>query len=236
MASAKSLIEPELSLYALQCLEACTCLPDDISTSPVSNFHTELSVCFQTFLMHLWNPNFSPESLFPLKVRIVCLRGLQNLLVLDVSLLDDKIGNILGIIKSYMLLGIKDIEFIAPQKLMPSALSIPEPSPNMIREKSGGKITKHRKYRTQNTANKVNKRETWNDMDKGAGGSGYSPATPVNLEPKDCQLSSPSRFKTSDSDYSDNEAGSAARLGVMLGRVRQDALALFFRVVKASFV
>lgn len=54
--------------------------------------------------------------------------------------MNSELGLILGIIKTFMLYGIKGVDFILPQKLVPSTLSVPEVPSSSVREKKGGKV------------------------------------------------------------------------------------------------
>lgn len=72
----------------------------------------------------------------------MCLKGLQNICVRNVDVLRANLGALLGIVKTFMLYNVRDVEFMRPQKLMASPLSIPEPSTNMSREKKGGKVSR----------------------------------------------------------------------------------------------
>lgn len=40
-----------------------------------------------------------------------------------------------------MVYGLKDVNFIVPTRVLPSLLSIPEPTINTAREKKGGKVS-----------------------------------------------------------------------------------------------
>lgn len=77
---------------------------------------------------------------------ISCLNGLRNVVLEDQEYLKQEIGFLLGIAKSYMTYGIKGIDFITPQRLMPTILGIPEPSTNPSKEKRGGKVTKFQRF------------------------------------------------------------------------------------------
>lgn len=45
-----------------------------------------------------------------------------------------------------MLYGIKGVDYIEPQKVLPSTLSIPEVPNNVLREKKGGKVWKYTQF------------------------------------------------------------------------------------------
>lgn len=69
----------------------------------------------------------------------ICLYGLQNIIIQNGEYLKKELGFILGIIKTFMVYGIKGVNYMPPQKLAPSTLSIPEAT-NTVREKKGGKV------------------------------------------------------------------------------------------------
>ncbi|XP_044253365.1 HEAT repeat-containing protein 6 [Tribolium madens] len=215
--------KPELAFFALQCLEACTIPPEDTKILTEDEFKYEFQISFEIFLKHTVTNNFNLDKLISKKIYIVCLRGLQNIIRIKPNLLSDNLGIILGVVKSYMLLGIAGIEFVKPQKLLPSPLSIPESSTNEARGK-GGKMTKQRKPKTQPTIMKTRKSEKWED-DTG----GYTPAVT-----DETMANFGNGVKTSDSDFSDTEGGNLAKLNVMNGRVRQAALGLFLHSIKLT--
>lgn len=99
--------------------------------------------------------------------------------------MEKDLGLLLGIVKSYMVYGIKDIGFSIPQKIMPSSLSIPEPVVNSPVERRGGKITKQRKHRKNaNAKEEANKSEesieyTWGYV---PGNSGYESTSKSSLK------------------------------------------------------
>lgn len=70
--------------------------------------------------------------------------GLQNIITYHKEYLKKEIGFILGIVKIYMLYCIRGIDFCAPQKVLPSVLSIPENT--VTRETKGGKVSKTLNY------------------------------------------------------------------------------------------
>ncbi|RZC35907.1 HEAT repeat-containing protein 6 [Asbolus verrucosus] len=214
---AKKRASPETALFSLQCLEACTFPPEDPRHLNPVKFTTEFQICFDIFLGRLVENSPDADKLINVKIRTVCLRGLQNIIMQKHELLHDNLGIILGVIKTYMLFGISGVEFVIPQKLMPSALSVPEPSTNMTREKKGGKMTKQRKHRTQASTNKVKKNEDWNDN------PGYTPAL-MNTSTEEGYSGFGNRLKTSDSDFSDTEGGNAAKLSIMSGRLTEKSV------------
>lgn len=70
------------------------------------------------------------------------MRGLQNIIILNTEYLLSDIGLLLGVVKTYMVFGIKGIDFITPTKVMPTVLEIPEPTKITIpRENKGGKVS-----------------------------------------------------------------------------------------------
>lgn len=69
-----------------------------------------------------------------------CIRGLQNIIIQSPEYLHKQLGILLGISKTYMVFGIKGIQFIIPQIITPSILNVAEPSTNVVKEKKGGKV------------------------------------------------------------------------------------------------
>nr|CAH7726600.1 unnamed protein product [Callosobruchus chinensis] len=129
-----------------------------------------------------------------------------------------------------MLLGIKNVNYIIPQKLMPSALSIPE-MPSVTREKKGGKLTKQKKHRVSGTQKKGKP----NPCEHNTTSGGYVPATiclDYNSDSGVSGVNGGNRIKTSDSDYSDGESGKAAKIHHIKSKVRRASLNLLFTVAK----
>lgn len=55
------------------------------------------------------------------------------------------LGLLLGIIKTFMVYDIKGVPYLKPEKVLPSTLSIAEPSPaKTVAEKRGGKASQTR--------------------------------------------------------------------------------------------
>lgn len=85
---------------------------------------------------------------------ISCIKGVQNIITQDKNLVEKDLGLLLGIVKSYMVYGIKGIGFSVPQKILPSSLSVPEPVLSTVGERRGGKIAKQRKHRKNTNSKK----------------------------------------------------------------------------------
>lgn len=152
----------EIALCCLQCLEASTCpINDDKDIEIDERLNQQFEICFQVFQDYLINHDPNVYSLENLKIIIISLHGLQNIIVQKQHILEENLGIILSIIKTYMLYNIKDIEFMKPQKLRSSTLSIPEPSTTNIREKRGGKVNLYhnvlKKYLRLIAGNKMQK-------------------------------------------------------------------------------
>lgn len=232
---------PEVVLSAVQCLEACTTVPENIKIKgKILNVSSQLNVCSDVFLKYLQKDKIASfDEILHGKILKSCIRGLQNIIMQNPEFLAKQLGLLLGISKTYIVYSIKGIQFITPQKVMPSILNIAEPYSNFPKEKKGGKIAKQRKHRTA-VSNKKDSRksdvlEEWATDRKV---TGYVPATSsfdVNCDNStSCQAQFASRLKTSDSDFSDTESGRAARLGVTQGRVRQAALNHLLHIVKLT--
>nr|CAI5828887.1 unnamed protein product [Callosobruchus analis] len=200
----------EITLLVLQCLEACTTISDD--QKAVGDLHRPLELCSETFLTHLTKKTADSSDLVTNKILQTCLIGLQNVILQHPEYLSTELGTILGVIKTFMLLGIKNVDYIIPHKLMPSALSIPE-IPSLTREKKGGKLTKQKKHRVSGTQKKGKPNPAEHETTSG----GYIPATTC-LD------------YNSDSGVSDS--GKAAKINHIKTKVRRASLNLLFAVAK----
>ncbi|CAG9812627.1 unnamed protein product [Phaedon cochleariae] len=223
---------PEVNLLVLQCLEACTTITNEIETE----YQEQLEICSQIFMNQLHAKHNYSENLVSTKILQISIFGLQNVVIQHPEFLKSELGTLLGVIKTFMLYGMKGIDFLVPSKVLPSTLSIPEP-PIIVREKKGGKLTKQRKHRSSG----VNKKEQRHSDDfvfdnRNVGYTrGYTPANTgleINLEAGENSTGTENRLKTSDSDFSDTESGAIGKIVQMQGRVRQAALNLFYNVVK----
>ncbi|KAF2895184.1 hypothetical protein ILUMI_10984 [Ignelater luminosus] len=231
---------PEILLASVQCLEACTGIPDILKykTKPL-NVSIQLETCANIFLKYLTIDKVSNfDDLLYCKLLASCIRGLQNIIIQNPEYLHKQLGILLGTSKTYMVFGIKGINFISPQKITPSILNVAEPSTNVVKEKKGGKIAKQRKHRTTTQNKKDAKRsDTLDEVIIDRQNCGYIPATStfdINSDSFVNQVQPGNRLKTSDSDFSDTEAGRIAKLGVMQGRVRQAALNLLLHIIKLT--
>lgn len=66
---------------------------------------------------------------------------MHNIVLHNEDFLKNELGLFLGITKTFMVYGIKNVPFIVPVKLMPSTLSIPEDAvTNYPRKKKPGKV------------------------------------------------------------------------------------------------
>ncbi|KAL3272750.1 hypothetical protein HHI36_014211 [Cryptolaemus montrouzieri] len=221
-------ISPEISRYSLQCLESCTKVKEQIDNRDQEKILPYFEKCgdiFLKYLLHTKNLTNIPE----LKIIIVCLRGLENIILQYAQYLLNKLGIILGVTKAYMLIGIKNYDFLEPQTLLPSTLSIPESPANGIREKKGGKISKLRKHRISKRE-ESRKSEEWMKSP----GSNYEPATSsLNASCENPTRIFPlSQLVTSDSDFSDTDINRDTTAFKLMARVRQMSLSLLLTAAK----
>lgn len=225
----------EILLLAIQCLEATTVFPSTFKPSDVAPFFPHIQQCAQVFISFLCVKDCTDKSPVQSKIVETCLLGLQNIIIIHPGYLQEELGLIIGIIKTYMLYNIKGIEYVFPEKMIPSTLSIPEIIPTVVKEKTGGKVTKQRKHRTGPNSKKKEKRNN-DDKSMDSKGSDYVPATTSLDYSSDNTVGHSSglncRLKTSDSDFSDNEGGKLAKLSHCCNKVRQAALNLFQNVIK----
>lgn len=229
--------EPELSFIALQCLEACTVIPNDPKPKNIEKFYSYFEKCAAIFLSFLHvNKSFSGTFVYS-KMLETCFVGLQNIVILHPYYLHKELGLILGICKTYMLYKLKGIDFLPPEQLKPATLSLPEESVS-YKEKCGGKITKQRKPVPSLFNRKREQHQKKNeDMIADNRNNGYIPANlslDYNSDSGLGNLSINCRAKTSDSDFSDNEGGKMAKLYHSWGRIRQAALNLLSSAIKRT--
>ncbi|XP_050301710.1 HEAT repeat-containing protein 6 [Anthonomus grandis grandis] len=222
----------EITLASLQCLEASTAAPSN--SEPLDSLMPFFDKCIKVFFTHLCVKTTPKYTVLEAKILETCLIGLQNIVTIT-ECFKDKLGTLLGIVKTYMLFNIKGVDFLSFEKLMPTTLSIPEITPSMPKEKTGGKVTKQRKHRTTGTNRKKDKKLQEDQVfDNRA--AGYTPATKGLDYNSDSGLGHKSpyiaRLKTSDSDFSDNEGGRLAKFSHACNRVRQAALNLFSCIIK----
>lgn len=122
----------ERVLLAVQCLVVCT------ATKLRQNQIELASEIFTKCLTHDFGGG--EEQLLRAKLLGASLKGLQNVVEQSESYANATLGVLLGIAKSYMVFGLRGVGFIVPQKVLPSVLSVPEPSAYTPREKKGGKV------------------------------------------------------------------------------------------------
>ncbi|CAH0563740.1 unnamed protein product [Brassicogethes aeneus] len=222
----------DIIFTAIKCLEACT-IVNETNKNEVGgesdNFQLHLQICSKVFTYYLSNKPYDCDQLIYVKILIICLNGLQNIITQNPDYLKRELGNILGIIRSYMLYGVGGIEFMVPQKLMPTALSIPETASSNLREKKGGKLTRQRKPKMRGDKKESRISEEWTPDNRNRG---YTPATATLEYNSDNNVSGNNRLKTSDSDFSDTENGKLAKIAFTQGRVRQAGLNFFINVLK----
>ncbi|KAF7272429.1 hypothetical protein GWI33_014777 [Rhynchophorus ferrugineus] len=230
----------ETSLIALQCLEACTAFSNENkSDKNIEKFFVYFEKCAAIFISFLCKVKPDTSSVFYNKMLETCLIGLRNIVILHQDYLHIELGLILGIVKTYMLYNIKDLSHLPVKNLKPSTLTLPELPSAIAREKSGGKITKQRKPIPSGSNNRKKERPKRNgDLAEVSPNSSYTPATlSLDYNSDNGGGNSPfsllnTRLKTSDSDFSDNEAGNLAKLNRSFGKIRQAALDLLYNTIK----
>ncbi|XP_017785560.1 PREDICTED: HEAT repeat-containing protein 6 [Nicrophorus vespilloides] len=207
----------EVALLVVQCLEACCTPSPAIDTGHPCIQHELCTAIFYKYLQMDRNPNV--EEFITVKLLISCLRGLQNIVVQNEEFTAADLGLLLGVAKSFMLYQLKGIPFLPPQKLMPSAMSVPEQAETTTGrggEKRGGKIARARKKNggTKQTPN--------GSCSKGMMLAVEEDALVV-------------RSRTSDSEVSDTENGARgpAKITLLESRIRQSALQLLLSVYKS---
>lgn len=121
----------ERVLLAVQCLVVCT------AKKLTQN---QIELASGIFTKCLTSDFGEDEQLLRAKLLGASLKGLQNIVEQSENYTHVALGILLGIAKSYMVFGLRGVCFIVPQKVLPSVLSVPEPSGSIPREKKGGKV------------------------------------------------------------------------------------------------
>ncbi|XP_057658257.1 HEAT repeat-containing protein 6 isoform X1 [Diorhabda carinulata] len=223
---AEKIWSPELLWTALKCLEACTFPSSDRYRYP------NLENYAQIFISYLIQDTII-EDIIHLKIVLVCLNGLQNIVAQCPRYLKQELGPVLGIVKTFMVFGMKGIDYIPPKKLTPSPLGIPETSNIIDKGKKGGKLPKQRKQRC--IGPKKDKEKSNDELIMDTAISGYRPATMAsdfNADNGINLITSAIQLVNSDSDYSDSEAGICNKLNRLKSKIRQAACQLFYDVIK----
>lgn len=141
----------ESVLLAVQCLVFCTgtrltqnqldvCsgiftkwLMSGISKNSEPLLHAKVTFYSLWFILRPFMNGF-------LKLLGASLKGLQAIVEQSEGYANAELGVLLGIAKTYMVFSLRGVDFIIPQRVLPSSLSVPEPIANTPREKKGGKV------------------------------------------------------------------------------------------------
>ena len=212
----------ELSLNCLRYVEALTFLPnfenERLSKQNILRF-------FDIFKKILFDGNkyFCKDEVIYCKFLITAMRGISNLIQMSDDIIINNLGELLGIIKKYMLYGLSGQENYEIQKLFPTSTSIPEvlkPSIQPV-QKIRGKYDKISKKITVTSLNDV-------EVDDTKSSSDY--LIPSDYDKNDSYL----RYKTSDSDLSDYETFQTSKITSFKSRTRHCALILLATVVQKT--
>nr|CAD7407400.1 unnamed protein product [Timema poppensis] len=228
----------EVRLFCVRCLEALTFPSDEEKTSLEEPY---LETCAQIFLKTLCQQKHlnNDDELSRCKLVISCLRGLENVLVESGALLDVLLGDVLGVVRAFMLYGLPSHSGLVPQPVFPVHLAQTDISQRK-NESRGKKVVRLRKNKNpaQKKKNEAIKSKL---VDEDPTNSSTSPqfnkfrcfATPNYSKSEVHQGYGPSWLRMSDSDYSDTEAGQATRIRDTEARVRQAAHSLLLSTIKA---
>lgn len=180
---------------------------------------------FEIFLEVLMRPRVycdQNEILF-CKYIITAMRGIGNLIEMSNELIFNNLGNLLGIVKEYMCYGLFGKENYEIQKLLPTSATIPEvllPTHSQVKKLRGKYDKKSKKVNVSS----INSVEEVIENDIPNKYVGYS----ENNESEYLSLA----YKTSDSDFSDNEASQNSKIKSYESKVRQCALILLGIIVQ----
>ncbi|KAL1517072.1 hypothetical protein ABEB36_000884 [Hypothenemus hampei] len=221
---AKNTVADELLLTSVKCLVTSTVLPPDLKN--LNNFMPHLERSAEIFTWLLCSKLSLTKSTSQIKVLESCFLGLQKVILLHNDYLTKELRFILGIIKIYMVYGIKNIQFIEPERLVPTVLNIPE----VVQDRSKGtnkKIRKPQRTLYRKRKDKLEKNpETFFETKE---------LYTLNSMNFDCYSNNclrNSELKTSDSEFSDSDGGNLAKVTRSCNKVRQEASNLFSLVIK----
>ncbi|KAK6638419.1 hypothetical protein RUM44_008848 [Polyplax serrata] len=217
----------EICLNYLRFIEAMTFL----SVPKEEEALTSENICqyfriFRDVLFREKNVDFHNDVIF-CKFLITAMRGVGNLIQMSSEIITNHLGDILAVIKGYMLYGLLGYQNYTIQKLFPTSNTIPEllKSSNQFVKKLRGKYDKRSKKISLTSLNAVDKTdgsEIINDY------IGFSENTNQTF---DTPLFP---FKTSDSDFSDSEHNQNTKVKFYEGKVRHCALILLGTVVQKT--
>nr|CAD7394973.1 unnamed protein product [Timema cristinae] len=228
----------EVRLFCVRCLEALTFPSDEEKINLEEQY---LGTCAQIFLKTLCQQKHlnNDDELSRCKLVISCLRGLENVLVESGALLDVLLGDVLGVVRAFMLYGLPSHSGLVPQPVFPVHLAQTDISQRK-NESRGKKVVRLRKNKTpaQKKKNEAIKSKlvdedptnssTWPQFNK------FRCFATANYSQSEVhQGYGPSWLRMSDSDYSDTEAGQATRIRETEARVRQAAHSLLLSTIKA---
>nr|CAD7428030.1 unnamed protein product [Timema monikensis] len=229
----------EVRLFCVRCLEALTFPSDEEKLNLEEQY---LDTCSQIFLKTLCQQKHlnNDDELSRCKLVISCLRGLENVLVESGALLDVLLGDVLGVVRAFMLYGLPSHSGLVPQPVFPVHLAQTDISQRK-NESRGKKVVRLRKNKTpaQKKKNEAIKSKL---VDEDPTNSSTSPqfnkfrcfATANYSQSEVHQGYGPSWLRMSDSDYSDTEAGQATRIRETEARVRQAAHSLLLSTIKGA--
>lgn len=120
----------ERALLAVQCLLVATA---------TKLTHNQLQTASEIFTAKLLAND--GDELLRAKLLGVSLKGLQNIVEQGGEYVNRELGVLLGVVKCYMVFGLKGVGFVAPQKVAALMLSVPEEAGVSVpHERKGGKV------------------------------------------------------------------------------------------------
>ncbi|CRL02980.1 CLUMA_CG016347, isoform A [Clunio marinus] len=190
----------ELYKSTLGCLEAILmCLTEnDEEVDGMSNEHVQLIGKSIINLMFALRQEAFPE-VDMIMIATSSLNCLKFIIQMDSEFANENVGELLGIAKSFMLFSIPDITQSAPSKIASSQQAIMEPLAIRPPNKRGGGLTnKSRKGKKHNK--KSSTKQNLNKQEDSSRTYGFK-----DNQSSFCLNSEFPAYRTSDSDYSDNE-------------------------------
>ncbi|KAL0272221.1 UNVERIFIED_CONTAM: hypothetical protein PYX00_005281 [Menopon gallinae] len=219
-------VDSELLLHCLKCIENIVCPSDSEEESDISP--DVICGCFEVFreVLVAGKCEVSQQQINHCKCLIASMKGIGNMLELSDHILETYMNDILGIVKGYMLYGLPGDDGYKVQKVLPCQVAVPD----IFKHTAETKKLKG-KYDKKARKIPVTSITSIEDSEKVISRSDY-----VGFNDSNAQSDGPNfiSFKTSDSDYSEEEVNQNCKIRLQESKVRQCALILLGLTVKKT--
>lgn len=217
--------DSEILLHCLKCIENVVCPPES------EEFYLSPDVidgCFEVFreVLVAGKCDRNQQQINHCKCLIASMKGIGNMLELSDHVLETYMNDILGIVKGYMLYGLPGDDVYKVQKVMPCQVVVPDVFKHATETKKlKGKYDKKARKIPVTSITSIE------DSEKVISRSDYAGFNDSNAHSDGPNFIS---FKTSDSDYSEEEVNQNCKIRQQESKVRQCALILLGLTVKKT--